>query len=155
MFLHESQYLEPVMRDMEKFLESSQRNVTGTVEIELRPYSYTLIGVDLICNKQLVQSDLCERDILERMEERETRLIITPTGGQGFLLGRGNQQLSPAVMRRIGKERLATQEKLFRFHGSPLLVDTGDREVDELLSGYARVIIGYMEEQICPIGVGG
>ena len=46
MFLHESQYLEPVMRDMEKFLESSQRNVTGTVEIELRPYSYTLIGVD-------------------------------------------------------------------------------------------------------------
>ena len=118
----------------------------------------TLIGVDLICNKQLVQSDLCERDILERMEERETRLIITPTGGQGFLLGRGNQQLSPAVMRRIGKERLhvlATQEKLFRFHGSPLLVDTGDREVDELLSGSARVIIGYMEEQICPIGVGG
>ena len=46
MFLHESQYLEPVMRDMEKFLESSQRNVTGTVEIELRPYSYTLVGVD-------------------------------------------------------------------------------------------------------------
>ncbi len=46
MFLHESQYLEPVMRDMEKFLESSQRNVTGTVEITLRPYSYTLVGVD-------------------------------------------------------------------------------------------------------------
>lgn len=46
MFLHESKYLEPVMRDMEKFLESSQRNVTGTVEITLRPYSYTLVGVD-------------------------------------------------------------------------------------------------------------
>ncbi|MDE6653959.1 MAG: argininosuccinate synthase, partial [Muribaculaceae bacterium] len=46
MFLHESQYLEPVMRDMEKFLESSQQNVNGTVEIALRPYSYTLVGVD-------------------------------------------------------------------------------------------------------------
>ncbi|MCM1337291.1 MAG: argininosuccinate synthase [Candidatus Amulumruptor caecigallinarius] len=46
MFLHEAQYLEPVMRDMEKFLESSQQNVTGTVEITLRPYSYTLVGVD-------------------------------------------------------------------------------------------------------------
>ncbi len=46
MFLHESQYLEPVMRDMERFLESSQRNVTGTVELRLRPYSFTLVGVD-------------------------------------------------------------------------------------------------------------
>ncbi|MCM1451939.1 MAG: argininosuccinate synthase [Clostridium sp.] len=46
MFLHESQYLEPVMRDMEAYLDKSQRNVTGIVEIELRPYSYTLVGVD-------------------------------------------------------------------------------------------------------------
>lgn len=114
----------------------------------------TLIGVDLICDRQLVQSDLCEADILARMEERETHLILTPTGGQGFLLGRGNQQLSPAVLRRIGRERLhvlATQEKLFHLSGRPLLVDTGDREVDRLLSGYVRVIIGYMEEQICKI----
>ncbi len=46
MFLHEAQYLEPVMRDIEKMLESSQRNVTGTVELILRSYSYTLVGVD-------------------------------------------------------------------------------------------------------------
>jgi argininosuccinate synthase len=46
MFLHEAQYLEPVMRDIEKFLESSQQNVTGQVIIKLRPYSYTLVGVD-------------------------------------------------------------------------------------------------------------
>ena len=46
MFLHEAQYLEPVMRDIEKFLESSQENVSGTVTITLRPYSYTLVGVD-------------------------------------------------------------------------------------------------------------
>ncbi|MDE5751822.1 MAG: argininosuccinate synthase, partial [Duncaniella sp.] len=46
MFLHESQYLEPVMRDMEAYLESSQANVSGTVELTLRPYSFTLVGVD-------------------------------------------------------------------------------------------------------------
>ncbi len=46
MFLHEAQYLEPVMRDIEKMLESSQRNVSGTVSLILRPYSYTLVGVD-------------------------------------------------------------------------------------------------------------
>ncbi|MDE5812442.1 MAG: argininosuccinate synthase [Muribaculaceae bacterium] len=46
MFLHEAQYLEPVMRDIEAMLESSQQNVTGTVELTLRPYSYTLVGVD-------------------------------------------------------------------------------------------------------------
>lgn len=46
MFLHEAQYLEPVMRDIEKFLESSQQNVSGTVIIKLRPYSFTLVGVE-------------------------------------------------------------------------------------------------------------
>ena len=46
MFLHEAQYLDPVMRDMEAFLENTQQNVDGTVEITLRPYSYTLVGVE-------------------------------------------------------------------------------------------------------------
>ena len=55
MFLHESQYLEPVMRDIEAMLESSQRNVTGTVTLRLMPYSFSMIGVesenDLVRNK--------------------------------------------------------------------------------------------------------
>ena len=46
MFLHESQYLEPVMRDIERFLESSQQNVTGTVIVDLKPYRYVLVGVE-------------------------------------------------------------------------------------------------------------
>jgi argininosuccinate synthase len=46
MFLHEAQYLEPVMRDIEQFLQSSQQNVTGTVIVNLRPYNYTLVGVE-------------------------------------------------------------------------------------------------------------
>ena len=46
MFLHESQYLEPVMRDIEAMLESSQANVNGTVTLELRPYGFSTVGVD-------------------------------------------------------------------------------------------------------------
>lgn len=46
MFLHEAQYMEPVMRDIEQFLESSQQNVTGKVIIQLRPHTYTLVGVE-------------------------------------------------------------------------------------------------------------
>ena len=55
MFLHESQYLEPVMRDIEAMLESSQRNVSGEVTLKLRPYSFETVGVesenDLVKNK--------------------------------------------------------------------------------------------------------
>jgi len=114
----------------------------------------TLIGVDLICNRQLVQSDLNEADILKRLDEKPTHLIVTPTGGQGYLLGRGNQQLSAKVLRRIGKENLhvlATKEKLFHLRGRALLVDTGDEEVDKMLCGYVRVIVSYREEQMCRI----
>jgi argininosuccinate synthase len=55
MFLHEAQYLDPVMRDIENFLQSSQRNVTGKVTIQLRPYAYTLVGVD--SENDLMRSD--------------------------------------------------------------------------------------------------
>ena len=58
MFLHESQYLEPVMRDIEAMLESSQRNVNGTVSLELRPYSFSTVGVD--STDDLVASKLGE-----------------------------------------------------------------------------------------------
>ena len=58
MFLHEAQYLDPVMRDMEAFLENTQQNVDGTVEITLRPYSYTLVGVE--SNFDLMKTDFGE-----------------------------------------------------------------------------------------------
>ncbi len=114
----------------------------------------TLIGVDLVCNKKIVQMDLSEQEILKRLDEKPTHLILTPTGGQGYLLGRGNQQLSGRVVKKIGKENihvLATKEKLFHLMGRALLVDTGDEEADRLLCGYTRVIVSYHEEQMCRI----
>ena len=81
----------------------------------------------------------------------KVKLIITPTGGQGYLLGRGNQQISSRVIKKIGKNNIfviATSEKLAGLFGSPLRIDTGDFEADELLKGYVRVVTGYREIEI-------
>ncbi len=95
MFLHESQYLEPVMRDMEAFLESSQANVTGTVEIILRPYSYTLVGVDS-------PFDLMKTDF---GEYGEVNKAWSADDVKGFTKILGNQmKIYHNVQKRNGKE---------------------------------------------------
>lgn len=122
--------------------------------MELLGLKNTLIGVDLICNKELIANDLYGKEMLERIQGKKTVLIVTVTGGQGFLFGRGNQQITPEVIRSVGKENiivLATKEKLFRMRGQPLLVDTGDAELDQMLCGYYRVITSYGESIICQV----
>ena len=67
-------------------------------------------------------------------------------GGQGHLFGRGNQQFSPAVIRRLGKaniEILASRTKLGTLEGRPLVVDTGDPELDRDLCGLWPITSGY------------
>jgi predicted polyphosphate/ATP-dependent NAD kinase len=78
-------------------------------------------------------------------------LIITPTGGQGFLYGRGNQQISPDVIRQVRAENILViclASKIAGLRGRSLLVDTGDYELDHLLTGYIKVITGYHERII-------
>ena len=106
----------------------------------------TLLGVDAIHNGRLVGVDL-DADRLEELARRHKRvaLVLSPIGGTGFLLGRGNQQISPAVVKAAGRDGLivvSTPDKLRRL-GYRLLVDTGDREVDEELEGPVRVVVGY------------
>ncbi|KPL21460.1 MAG: ATP-NAD kinase [Bacteroides sp. SM1_62] len=111
----------------------------------------SLLGVDLIYNKRLLGKDLNEKLIMERIKDKRVRLVLTPTGGQGFILGRGNQQLSPAVLRAIGKDNiiiLATPEKISSLSGQPFLIDTGDPKLDKELSGHYRVITGYHQYSI-------
>ncbi len=114
----------------------------------------TLIGVDVVTKRKLVGVDVNEVQLLKLLEGHDAKLIITPIGGQGYLFGRGNQQISPEVIKKVGRDKIivvATPEKINSLRGRPLLVDTGDRAVDRMLSGYMRVITGYKEETIYKI----
>jgi predicted polyphosphate/ATP-dependent NAD kinase len=119
--------------------------------MELLGLDNSLLGVDLVRARRQVGKDMSEREILATVADSQCSLIVTPVGGQGFLLGRGNQQISPDVIRRVGKENIivvATAEKLCSLRGRPLLVDTGDAGTDSYLCGYYRVITGYRENTI-------
>ena len=111
----------------------------------------TLLGIDAVMGGNLIAADLNESQLLKLMDDYETRIIVTPIGGQGYVFGRGNQQLSPEVIRKTGIENLivaATPGKLASLQRRPLLVDTGDNQVDGMLRGYVRVVTGFREEMV-------
>jgi predicted polyphosphate/ATP-dependent NAD kinase len=115
----------------------------------------TLLGVDVLHNRRLLLADVAERQLLDLVVDRQATIIVTIIGGQGYIFGRGNQQISPRVIRAVGKENLrvvTSVEKLTALNGRPLLVDTGDEEVDRMLTGYFRVITGHGEFAIYKIG---
>jgi predicted polyphosphate/ATP-dependent NAD kinase len=115
----------------------------------------TLIGVDAVLGGELVAADVNESQLLKLVGGRRAKIIVTPIGGQGCIFGRGNQQISPRVIKKVladddrPKGRIvvvSTPGKIHALGGRPLWVDTGDRELDEMLSGYIRVITGYREQ---------
>ena len=111
----------------------------------------TLIGVDVVSKGKLVGVDVNEAQLLKLLRRHKAKIIVTPIGGQGFLFGRGNQQISPEVIKKVGRQNIvvvSTPEKINSLRGRPLLVDTGDRAVDRMLSGYISVITGCKEEII-------
>ena len=102
----------------------------------------TLLGVDAVRGGRVIGADLGERELLELLGSESATLIVGVVGGQGALFGRGNQQLSPAVLGRIGVENIevvAGLRKLLALDPPWLRVDTGDPELDATLAGYRRV----------------
>lgn len=121
----------------------------------------TLLGVDLVLNGELFKADATEQEILAALSALSAQntvvLIVTLIGGQGHLFGRGNQQLSPAVIRAIGRDHIwvvASKDKLNMLNGRPILLDTGDQALNHQLSGYMRVITGYEDYVIYPVSDG-
>ncbi len=116
--------------------------------------SGTLLGVDVVVNRRLEAADADERLLLETVGRMPARIVVGVIGGQGYLFGRGNQQLSPRVLGRVGRENVivaATPGKIFSLRGRPLLVDTGDPDVDRMLAGYVQIVTGLKERLVYPV----
>lgn len=109
----------------------------------------TLLGIDAVLNSKVVGTDLNEKLLWELLQVTpQVKLFITVIGGQGYILGRGNQQLSPRIIRKIGRENIllvATKAKLADLRLRPLLSDCGDPQLDQELRGYISVIVGANE----------
>ncbi len=107
----------------------------------------TLLGIDLVRNGELLAADVSENQILEMLANAPlAKIVVTAIGGQGHIFGRGNQPLSPKVIRRVGVRNIvivATRSKLAGLERRPLLVDTGDALLDEALAGMKSILVGY------------
>jgi predicted polyphosphate/ATP-dependent NAD kinase len=110
----------------------------------------TLLGVDLFCNKKIISRDVNEKQILKAVHGKSAQIIVTPIGGQGFVFGRGNQQLSSKVIRQVGLDNVvvvATEGKLRSLKN--LRVDTGDTELDaDIREHKLRVVSDYKIEHL-------
>jgi len=127
----------------------------------------TLLGVDVLKDHSVIANDITEPQLWALIQKQllitgdaqvnnnlaTIKLVITLIGGQGHIFGRGNQQLSPRVIKAIGKENIiivATKTKLSGLNSRPLIIDTGDLELDQNLSGYFPVITGYKDQVLYP-----
>ncbi|TYK66463.1 ATP-NAD kinase family protein [Colwellia echini] len=121
----------------------------------------TLLGVDLVRELSLVASDMTENELYTAISEYQgsNKLIITLIGGQGHVFGRGNQQLSPRIIRAILAQPgnrdniiiIATKAKLMALQNKPLISDTGDSELDQQLSGFMTITTGYKDQVLYPL----
>jgi predicted polyphosphate/ATP-dependent NAD kinase len=117
-------------------------------------FDKTILGVDASRGRRLIGKDLSEKQILQLLDPGRTSIIVTPIGGQGFVFGRGNQQISAEVIKRVGAKNIiviATKHKIQSLKPKRLIVDTGDPELDRELGGYVKAITGYREYTVLPV----
>lgn len=144
------------MRDEDLYLIGS--GSTTNAIFQMLGKEGTLLGVDAVLNRELAGKDLMESEIkkllLDHPKERR-HLVITVIGGQGHIFGRGNQQLSPDIIRMIPRDNImviASSSKISALFGKPLIADTGDPVLDEELKGYIPVITGFGKKIMAKVG---
>ncbi len=117
----------------------------------------SLLGIDVVKAGELVLKDATETalwQLLQAQSASTVALVVTVIGGQGHVFGRGNQQLSPRVLQRIGRTAItvvASPGKLQSLQGRPLLIDSGDPALDQAFAGPIRVVTGYRTEALYPL----
>ena len=114
----------------------------------------TVLGVDLLINKEIVAQDLNEQQILEHIGGKNVKIIVSLIGGQGFLFGRGNLQFTPNVLRKIGSKNIIIISTKFKLQSVPnqiLRLDTRDVELDKEMKGFYNIIVDYDEIKICKV----
>lgn len=111
----------------------------------------TLLGVDVVCDGLIMATDVAEMELLRLVDGYPSMIIVSPIGGQGFIFGRGNQQISADVINAVGLSNvmvIASDAKLASLEGRPLRVDTDDYATNRDLTGYVRVVTGKDREAV-------
>ena len=146
-----SSYLVENMENESYYVMGTGSTVKNTVR--MLGYMTPVLGVDIFRGKRLVASDVTDADLLSLLHEgRRLHVIVTPLGGNGFIFGRGNQQISKTFIASLKKEDLiivASREKINRL--GVIRVDTGNTLLDSSLKGPVEVITGYASRKICEI----
>ncbi len=129
-------------------------STTGAV-MEALGLAHTMLGVDLVRGRKLLKADATESDIKAALSAHKgpAEIVASVIGNQGFVFGRGNLQITPEVIRSVGKAHitvLAAEGKVE--HLQELLVDTGDPLLDKELAGHWRVLCGYRWNVFLPMG---
>ncbi|GFD82566.1 ATP-NAD kinase [Tenacibaculum sp. KUL118] len=145
-------YISEIMdEEPETYFVMGSGSTVGSV-MEFLELDNTLLGVDIVKNREVVANDVTAPELLALTQGKPTKVILTVIGGQGHILGRGNQQLSPAFIRQIGKQNMlivATKQKLQALNGKPLRLDSSDATLDTELAGAFTVITGYKDKVLC------
>jgi len=107
----------------------------------------TLLGVDVWYQGEVVAHDVHETQLYDLVQQySKVRILLSIIGGQGVILGRGNQQISPRIIEYVGLDKLqflATQSKILALEGKPLRIDSGSDELDLKLSGFHKILCAY------------
>ena len=149
-----AEYLSEIIADDDEHLYIMGSGSTVAEVMARLGLTNTLLGVDVVKKGAVIAADVTASELLELVSQSPARLVITAIGGQGHVFGRGNQQLSPAVLRAIGRDNFwiaATKQKLQQLDGRPLRSDSGDEELDNELAGIIAVITGYDDRVYYPL----